>query len=555
MQEFNEAPQGQEEFSEESLPEESLPVETHETTAQPEDTPVEEAEAPEASMQELLEQENLFDLPRPGQVRQGTIASIGDNEVLVSIGAKSEGVIPIRELEQLDEEERQAFEVGTEINVFVVTPEDGQGNLLLSYLRAQEEADWEKAQATMDAKEVYEGEISGYNKGGLIVKLGRLRGFVPASQVSLSRRVAYGGGTPEQRWGKRVGEPLVARIIEVDRERHRLIFSERAALQESRESLKERLLDELEVGQSRTGRVTSLAEFGAFVNISGADGLVHLSEISWERVVHPKELLKVGQEVKVKVISVDRERKRIGLSIRQLQDDPWEEKVAMFREGQLVMATITRLTKFGAFARIDETDLEGLIHVSELSDRRVEHPKEVISEGDVITLRIIKVDVPRRRIGLSIRKVHSAAYTDIDWETTLAETMRELDGDVEAEELPTVEGDEAEAVESAATEEQPAEETEAETAEETPAEEGAPEEEPAEAVEEEVAESADVEPADEEPAEEIEPETAEDDPSVEETPEEEPEEVVEEEAAEPAGEEPVDEDTPPEEPDEVEEEA
>ena len=168
------------------------------------------------------------------------------------------------------------------------------------------------------------------------------------------------------------------------------------------------MLDELAEGDIRTGRVTSLADFGAFVNIEGADGLVHLSEISWDRIQHPSEVLKVGQEVKVKVISVDQERKRIGLSIRQLQMDPWIERVERIKEGMLVEGTITHLTKFGAFARLDE-DLEGLIHVSELSDQRIGHPKEVVKEGDVVTLRVIKVDPERRRIGLSLRKVDFAA--------------------------------------------------------------------------------------------------------------------------------------------------
>jgi ribosomal protein S1 len=232
------------------------------------------------------------------------------------------------------------------------------------------------------------------------------------------------GNTPEQRWGAMIDQSIRVTVIEVDRERRRLILSERAALQETRETLKERLLDELSEGDIRLGRVTSLADFGAFVNIEGADGLVHLSEISWERIDHPRDVLKVGQEVRVKVIGVDRERKRIGLSIRQLQEDPWVNKVSHLREGQLVEGTITHLTKFGAFARLGE-DLEGLIHISELSEQRVAHPKEVIHEGDIVTLRVIKIEPERHRIGLSLRKVDSPAYADLDWKTTLAEVVEE----------------------------------------------------------------------------------------------------------------------------------
>ncbi len=262
---------------------------------------------------------------------------------------------------------------------------------------------------------MFHSEIIGFNKGGLIVPLGTLRGFVPASQISLSRRVAMTGDTPEQRWSKMVGEPLNVRVIEVDRERRRLILSERAASSETRESLKERVIEELKEGEERTGRVTSLADFGAFVNISGADGLVHLSEISWERIKHPSEVLKVGQEVKVKVISIDREKKRIGLSIRQLLPDPWSELVSHYQVGQLVEGTITRLTKFGAFARL-EGEVEGLIHISEISDKRIEHPKEVLHEGETVTLRVIKIDADNHRIGLSIRRVDFPQYADMDWQ-------------------------------------------------------------------------------------------------------------------------------------------
>lgn len=230
-----------------------------------------------------------------------------------------------------------------------------------------------------------------------------------------------------------VNDKIRVKVIEVDRERRRLILSERSALQETRETLKDRLLEELQEGAIRTGRVTSLADFGAFVNIDGADGLVHLSEITWDRINHPNEVLKVGQEVKVKVISMDRDRKRIGLSIRQLLPDPWMKKVESFKEGQLIEGTITHLTKFGAFARIGD-DIEGLIHVSELSEQRVQHPKEVVKEGDVVTLRIIKIDPERRRIGLSLRKVDSPAYADLDWKMALSEEIGEVKGSTPASE-------------------------------------------------------------------------------------------------------------------------
>jgi small subunit ribosomal protein S1 len=376
------------------------------------------------SMEKLLQEEGLnLDFPKQGEIRTGVIASIGENEILVSVGTKSEGVISGKEKEQIPAEVLSTLQIGQEIPVYVLNPEDTGGNLVLSYMRAREENDWVEAEQMKESGDVYDAKVIGYNKGGLIVPIGMLRGFVPASQVSVLRRVE-GDESPDARWSKMVGEPIKVVVIEVDRGRHRLILSERVALQETRETIKDRLLDELQEGDVKTGRVTSLADFGAFVNIDGADGLVHLSEISWERIDNPSEVLKVGQEVKVKVIAVDQERKRIGLSIRQLQPDPWVLKVSHLKEGQLVEGTITHLTKFGAFARLDE-DLEGLIHISELSDQRINHPKEVVKEGDVVTLRIIKVDPERRRIGLSLRKVESMAYANMDYEMMLSQQAKE----------------------------------------------------------------------------------------------------------------------------------
>ncbi len=361
------------------------------------------------TMESLLESESLsVELPQVGEIRKGMIASIGASQILISVGAKSEGVVAGRELEQLTAEERAELKVGQEVNVFVLNPEDQNGNVVLSFKRAQEEMSWENVEKMITDETVIDTKIIGFNKGGLIVAVGNLRGFVPSSQISASRRAQSSGDTPEQRWQKMVGQAISVKIIEVDRERRRLILSERSTNTETRSSMKDRVISELEEGKIYTGKVTSLADFGAFVNINGADGLVHLSELSWDRFQHPKELLEVGQEVKVKVINVDREKKRIGLSMRALQDDPWKNRVEKFSVGQLVEGQITRLTKFGAFARL-EGDIEGLIHISELSENRVEHPKEVLKEGETKTLRVIRIDGDQHRIGLSLRKVDSAA--------------------------------------------------------------------------------------------------------------------------------------------------
>lgn len=415
------------------------------------------------SMEALLKNDAFsVELPQSGEVREGTIASVSPGQILVSIGAKSEGVISGRELEVIDAEERDAFEVGQEIPVYILSPEDSNGNVVLSYKRAQEYMAWGSVEELMENDEIVESKILGYNKGGLIVDVHGLRGFVPGSQISVLRRSMAVGDTPEQRWAKMIGEEISVRIIEVDRSRRRLICSERAASSESRQSIKERVIEELEEGEVHTGRVTSLADFGAFVNINGADGLVHLSELSWDRIKHPNEILEVGQEVKVKVINIDKEKKRIGLSLRALSDDPWRARIEKFSVGQLVEGIVTRLTKFGAFARL-EGDIEGLIHISEISEDRIEHPKEALKEGQVVALRIIRIDPEQHRIGLSLRKVDSAAFADKDFKM-LAKEIDQL----EEEEPGSVMEDLSELLDEKPAEVEAPEETEEESPAETP---------------------------------------------------------------------------------------
>jgi small subunit ribosomal protein S1 len=393
------------------------------------------------TMESLLnEQELNVDLPQPGEIRTGMIASISPSQILISIGAKSEGVVSGRELDALTPEEREVLKVGQEVHVFVLNPEDENGNVVLSLKRAQEQMSWENVEKLLEGDTTIDSKIIGFNKGGLIVAVEGLRGFVPSSQISAMRRSQSTGDTPEQRWQKMIGQPISVRVIEVDRERRRLILSERAASTESRQSIKERVIEELEEGKVYTGRVTSLANFGAFININGADGLVHLSELSWDHIDHPREVLEVGQEVKVKVINVDKEKKRIGLSVRALQADPWRSRVEKYSVGQLVEGVITRLTKFGAFARL-EGDIEGLIHISEISEHRIEHPKEVLKEGEVKSLRVIRIDPDQHRIGLSLRKVDSAAFADKDFKLLTAEFRAEEEQeegapDTSSEEVP-----------------------------------------------------------------------------------------------------------------------
>jgi small subunit ribosomal protein S1 len=380
-------------------------------------------------MQSLLDgAEQGMNMPQRGEIREGTIARITHSEILVDVGAKSEGIITGRELDFLDAATQQSLAVGQTLLVYVLDPEDYNGNIQLSLTKAREEKDWREAEALLASQEAFSGAIAGFNKGGIIVKLGNVRGFIPASQLGLARRRrSEGGETPEQKWAKMVGETTQVKVIEVDRSRNRLILSERAAAKESREAQKDKLLAEIKVGETRKGHVISLADFGAFIDIGGADGLVHLSEMAWKRIAHPSEVLKVGQEVEVVVLNVERERKRIGLSLKRREDDPWQAIQKKFQIGQLVTGTITKLTKFGAFARIDGADeFEGLIHVSELAEGHIDHPRDAVSEGQTLTLRVVKVDPQQRRIGLSLKRVNSAEYADADWEQVAA-SMPDLD--------------------------------------------------------------------------------------------------------------------------------
>jgi small subunit ribosomal protein S1 len=356
---------------------------------------------------------------KKGDLVEGTILATTPTLITVDVGAPNEGVIPGHELERMNRQTLESLKPGEKIHAYVVNPHDHNGNVLLSVNRALEEIDWQKAEEYRQSQEVYESRIAGYNKGGLIVRFGRLRGFVPQSQMSMERRRSLTGDTPEDRWGAMVNEPVVVKVMEVDRARNRLILSERFASRQSREKRKETLIKDLEVGEVREGRVVSLEDFGAFVDVGGAEGLVHLTELSWQHVTHPREVLQVGQTVKVEVISIDPENKRIGLSMKRQEADPWDTIAINYEVGQLVQGMVTKLTKFGAFAQlVDVPEIEGLIHISELSDKRVTHPREVVNEGDKLTLRVVKIDIKNRRLGLSLKKVNSAEYLDQDWATS-----------------------------------------------------------------------------------------------------------------------------------------
>jgi len=389
-------------------------------------------------MEGLLETSFEVKEIKRGEVLTGIIVQISSQEIVVDVGSKSEGIISGKELEKLSPDLLEELKVGDEITTYVVAPEDMNGNIALSLSRAQAERDWRDAEDLFKSQNVFEGQVAGFNKGGLIVKVGKVRGFVPASQLVTQ---VPGKGAPaegedaegklDSKFQPLVGKKLQLKVIEMDRARNRLILSERAAMRDWRKVQKEKLLSELHEGMHLKGKVISLADFGAFVDLGGADGLVHLSELSWKRVAHPREILKVGQEVEVEVLNVDHERKRIGLSLKRMEQDPWGRIENRYKVGQLVEGTITKLAKFGAFARIkDDDEIEGLIHISELSDGRINHPREAVKEGLVLTLRIIRIDPDRRRLGLSLKRVDQAEYAEADWRQGLQEAMADIPEDV-----------------------------------------------------------------------------------------------------------------------------
>ncbi len=358
-----------------------------------------------------------------GDVMDGVIMHLDREEILVDIGSKSEGIVPSREYSSLSSDERQALAVGDTILVFVVQPENQEGHAVVSIDRARQEKSWRRLQELHEANEVIEAEVTNYNKGGLLVNLDGVRGFVPASQVTEIR----GGDEASKQadMARLIGSSLPLKVIEINRHRNRLILSERQAVQERRDVMKERLIDELSEGEVRKGRVSSICDFGAFVDIGGADGLVHLSELSWSRVRHPSEVLRVGQEVDVYVLGINAQEKKIALSIKRTQAEPWSRVAAAYEVGQLVRGTVTQLANFGAFARIED-GIEGLIHVSELVDDRVSHPKQVVSEGDDLLLRIIRIDPQRRRMGLSLRRALDTPDAELEG-VFGAEALRERD--------------------------------------------------------------------------------------------------------------------------------
>ena len=403
-----------------------------------------------------------YQAPKRGDIRTGVVLEKNERGLVVDIGSKREGLVPAEDLTRLDAEICAGIQVGTTVQAFVLRTEDREGHPVLSIHQAHLYEDWLKAEQMMESGELYDGEVADYNRGGVIVMFGKIRGFVPASQtVGLPRRLQ--AEERRQRLEAMIGQRVGLKIIEVDRQRRRLIFSQRRALRAWQERQRETVMSQLTEGETQRGRVTDITSFGAFVDLGGADGLIHVSELSWSRVDNPGQVLKIGDEIDVYILSVDRERKRIALSLKKLQPDPWTLVDDHYQKGQLVEGRVTRVLDFGAFIELD-LGIEGLLHSSEMIGTPELHPVDIVHPGETLLVKIIRIDSQRKRLALSARQVRQD-----EWERWVAEQQAARETQEAAEEetvAPEVQAETGEAAEEEAptTEVVASEATEEETA-------------------------------------------------------------------------------------------
>ncbi len=330
-----------------------------------------------------------------GDVVNGKVVRIDKDEVLVDIGYKAEGVIPSNELSiRKSVDPAEEVELGEEIDALVLTKEDAEGRLILSKKRARFEKAWRRIEIAADSGEPVEGSVIEVVKGGLILDLG-VRGFLPASLVDI-RRV--------HNLDEFMGQTLECKVIELNRSRNNVVLSRRAVLEEERKEVREQILGRLEPGQVVEGKISNIVDFGAFVDLDGIDGLIHISELSWSHVNHPSEVVAIGDTVRIKVLDIDRDRQRISLGLKQTQEDPWQRVISTHRPGDVLEGAVTKVVAFGAFVEI-LPGVEGLVHISELADHHVENPSEVVEPGATLNVKILEIDEERRRLSLSIKRV------------------------------------------------------------------------------------------------------------------------------------------------------
>jgi small subunit ribosomal protein S1 len=406
-----------------------------------------------------------------GQLVEGKVVRIDKDEVLLDIGFKSEGVVPARELSiRNDVDPSEVVSLGDMVEALVLTKEDKEGRLILSKKRAQYERAWGKIEEIKEAEGVVTGPVIEVVKGGLIIDIG-LRGFLPASLVEL-RRV--------RDLAPYVGRQLEAKIIELDKNRNNVVLSRRAWLEETQREQREDFLINLKPGEVRRGVVSSVVNFGAFVDLGGMDGLVHVSELSWKHVDHPGSVVNVGDEIEVQVLEVDHDRERISLSLKATQQDPWQEFAGAHRVGELVYGRVTKLVPFGAFVQVGE-GIEGLVHISEMSAHHVDLPEQVVTPGEELWVKIIDLDLQRRRISLSIKQAAEGGVVAAEYQEHFGEHQYDAEGNFigevhEGEDEPAAEAPEvADAGAPAYTSEAPADEA---PADETPVDEAPADEAP-----------------------------------------------------------------------------
>jgi small subunit ribosomal protein S1 len=386
--------------------------------------------------------DSTFPIINEGEVVRGKVVRVDKDEVLIDIGYKSEGVIPVSELSiRRSVNPSEEVNIGDEIDALVMTKEDADGRLILSKKRARFEMAWKRIEQAAESGEPVEGTVIEVVKGGLILDLG-VRGFLPASLVDI-RRV--------QDLDEFMGQTLRCKVIELNRSRNNVVLSRRAVLEEERKEMRQAILDRLSPGDVVTGTISNIVDFGAFVDLEGIDGLIHISELSWSHVNHPSELLEIGQEVQVKVLDIDRERQRISLGLKQTQSDPWQQVIDSYDQGDVVDGKVTKVVTFGAFIEI-VPGVEGLVHISELAQHHVENPREVVSQGDTVKARIIEMDPERRRLSLSLKRVEGEEGADGDT-PALGLSEEVFTDSAEAEPAPELSaGAEPEAPEEAAPE-------------------------------------------------------------------------------------------------------
>jgi small subunit ribosomal protein S1 len=420
-------------------------MEIDNTTQQPQD-PSSDENASEDEFASLLEESFDYAPPRRGEIRSATIMQIDRNEIIVDMGAKQDGIVMAQDLEHLDDDIRESLEVGQTVPVYVLQPRDKDGNLVVSINMGLQQFDWEEAAQLMKSEEVVDVKVFGYNKGGVLVRWKRLEGFIPSSHM-ITVGAGLQGNDRRDAMDDLEDTMLGVKIIEVDPSRRRLIFSEREAQREWRAQQKERLLDELGEGDVVKGVVTGLRDFGAFVNLGGADGLIHVSELAWHRIDHPRDILSVGDEIDVYVLNLDYEKNRIALSRKRLLNDPWDDAIERYHEGQLVEGTVTNVVDFGAFIALDD-GLEGLLHLSEMGDGTLKEPHSYVKKSDRLQLRISRLEPERRRVGFTQRWGTEQPVLEDDEEFDEAEESESVQAAADTEEVEdTVDADVEDAAE------------------------------------------------------------------------------------------------------------